>query len=289
VLSAAFALPCENAGIAVGFGLDELLVRYAPALRPGDIVYLPMELRQYAATEGDYAHAPDRQMLWRDQKSALSQLPPARIAGAVFCCTLLDGVEWLVELPLSHVPALRPAAILAREYAGNGDRIDNDPLPVAPVFPPADDPTAAAIANGYGAALIARFVQIERARGVIVIGGLPTQAGGTLSADRLAAVRRIYGAAFFVRLGNDSRYPPADFSNSPDHLSRPCQLMHSIALVAVLAPWLHRAVFAVPDDEQREAATCHSALLATAQNEAGACAPAGADIRPDRTGRGSSP
>jgi hypothetical protein len=266
VLSAAFALPCENAGIAVGFGLDEILVRYAPALRPGDIVYMPMELRQYEASARDYATGPDGQMMWRDRKAALAKLAPGRIAGAMFCCTLLDSVEWLVELPLSHVPALRPDAILAREYAANGDRIDNGALPVAPVFAARADPSARAIADGYGAAIIARFVQTQRARGVIVIGGLPTQAGGTLSADRLAALRRIYGNGFFVELGNHSRYPAADFANSPDHLSRPCQVMHSLALVAVLAPLLKRPVFAVPNDKQREAATCPSALLATAQN-----------------------
>jgi hypothetical protein len=266
VFAEAFALPCENAGLAVGFGLDEIFTRYAPALRPGDIVYMPMELRQYAASAYDYETGPDGQMLWRDDKATLTSLPPARVAGAFLCCKLLDFFEALLEAPLARVPALNPAAILAREYAANGDRIDNTMLPVSPVFAAGADPTAQAMANGYGARLIAAFVRAQRARGVIVIGGLPTQAGGALSANRRAALRQIYGADFFVELADDSRYPPADFTNSPDHLSQPCQLMHSLALVAALAPLLHRPVFAVPNDIQREGAKCPSALRVTAQN-----------------------
>jgi hypothetical protein len=255
VLAAALALPCENAGIAVGFGLDEILRRYAPSLRPGDIVYMPMELRQYAARAPDYDTAPDGEMMWRDDKSALRHLPPARLAGAMFCCTLADLFEALIEQPLARRRALNPADILAREYAANGDRIDNVP-PNSPPPAAGPDPSAAALAGGFGAQLITDFVATERARGVIVVGGLPTEAGGTLSADRLAALQSLYRPAPFVALANNSRYPPADFSNSPDHLNRPCQLMHSLALAAALAARLDRPLHPVPETLRRTAATC---------------------------------
>jgi hypothetical protein len=49
VIGAMLAMPCENGGMAVGIGLDEMFRRDAPFLRRGDVVYLPMELAQYVA------------------------------------------------------------------------------------------------------------------------------------------------------------------------------------------------------------------------------------------------
>ncbi|MBV8615610.1 MAG: hypothetical protein JOY66_17845 [Acetobacteraceae bacterium] len=40
--------PCVNGGVAVGIGLDYLFARWRERLRPGDVVYLPMEEAQYA-------------------------------------------------------------------------------------------------------------------------------------------------------------------------------------------------------------------------------------------------
>ena len=39
----ALGIPCVNGGVAVGIGLDYLFARWAPLLRPGDVVYLPID------------------------------------------------------------------------------------------------------------------------------------------------------------------------------------------------------------------------------------------------------
>ena len=54
VIGAMLAMPCENGGMAVGIGLDEMFRRDAPFLHRGDVVYLPMELAQYTATRRQY-------------------------------------------------------------------------------------------------------------------------------------------------------------------------------------------------------------------------------------------
>ncbi len=126
VMGAMLDLPCENAGIAVGIGLDDLFARYAPLLHPGDILYMPMELQQYTATSAQYRAGANAGLLLRHDREVLVRLPPGRILGAVFCCNLPDLLESLVEFPLARSGAIDPARVLAGEYNALGDRIDND-------------------------------------------------------------------------------------------------------------------------------------------------------------------
>ncbi len=250
VIGPMLGLACENAGIAVGIGLDEIFTRYAPALRPGDIVYMPMELEQYAMTRAEYNALVDGALLLRHDKTNLATLPPGRVAGALFCCTLGDALEALVEMPLAALHWQNPAAMLARQYNTEGDRVDNLAAGADAALlsgPARAAPSAAEIQNGYGAWLIARFVAQERARGIRIIGGWPVDfTDARVSAAARAAVLRVYGGDF-LNLPGQSLYPRADFFNSEDHLARPFQIRHSITIALGLAGMLGRKP--APPDE----------------------------------------
>src|SRR5271168_2047666 len=160
VIGAMLNLPCENAGIAVGIGLDDLFARYAPLLHRGDILYLPMELQQYTATRTQYLTSADGGFLLRHDRSVLAKLPPDRILGSLFCCNLPDFLESLAEMPIAREGAIGPQRLLASEYNGLGDRIDNNAADADPDLlhhPPRKAPDALAITAGYGTALISRF------------------------------------------------------------------------------------------------------------------------------------
>jgi hypothetical protein len=247
VIGPMLGMPCENAGIAVGIGLDDLFRRYAPALHAGDVVYMPMEFRQYGITRMENDEAADAGYLLRHDRDVLAELPPDRVLGAVFCCNLNDLLESLVEMPAGFL--IRPEVILAGQYNVEGDRIDNmSPGGVVLPNPPG-------VVMGYGAGLIRRFVADQTARGVIVIGGLPTQYVATPpDAAELVKIGRIYGK--FAFLPNKSVYPPKDFYGSADHLSRDCQLAHSIAVARMLAEVLGRGAAAAPVALARQAAAC---------------------------------
>lgn len=236
-------LPCENAGIAVGIGLDEIFARYAPSLHQGDVVYMPMELAQYTMTQAQYHSLADGAFLLRQDRSVLAALPTERILGAIFCCTLGDALEALAEMPLAHFQ--NPVARLALQYDMQGDRIDNL-LPGADTAllsaPARTAPLASEIENGYGAALIARFVARERLKGVIIIGGWPVDfTDARISSATRAAVIKIYRLDF-LNLPGASQYDRADFFNSEDHLTQPCQYLHSIAVAQGLGAMLGRNV-----------------------------------------------
>ncbi|MGP8025735.1 MAG: hypothetical protein ACLPJJ_03305 [Acidocella sp.] len=212
VLGAMLNLPCENAGIAVGIGLDDVFARYAPLLRPGDVVYMPMELQQYTMSSSEYRAAVDGAFLLRHDRAVLRELSPGRVVGAVFCCQLADLLEAAAEMPIAALHAVNAGALLRSEYNAQGDRIDND-------------------------------------------------LAGPLPPDVLAAISAIYaqnGAAFLV-LPNESHYPALDFFNSEDHLAKPCQYVHSIALAVPLGAMLHWPFSPPPPAVAALAATCPSA------------------------------
>lgn len=265
VFSAMLNMPCENAGIAVGIGLDDVFARYEPSLHAGDVVYMPMELQQYTATARSYQAAVDGAFLLRRDRQVLRQMPLPRVVGAIFCCSLADLTEAVVEMPLAELGVIQPAKILGAEYNAQGDRIDNGladrdaALLVQPAraVPPVQD-----IEAGYGTRLIAGFVARESRKGVIIIGGMPVDYASVHVPDSvISAIATAYetsGGSFMV-LPDQSEYPRADFFNGEDHLAQPCQYMHSIFIARRLAAFLHKQAEPPPASIVNLAASCPSA------------------------------
>jgi hypothetical protein len=264
VIGAMLDLPCENAGVAVGIGLDDIFTRDAPFLHRGDIVYMPMELQQYTATRSQYRASPDGGFLLRHDRIVLWKLPPDRILGAIFCCNLADLLESLAEMPIARSQAVDPKRLLTREFNVVGDRIDTDldrADPVLLLHQPRAVPSAHEITEGYGTALISDFVSQETAKQVVVVGGLPTDfQTKAMSLQSLLVIKSVYEDAGgrFIALPNWSRYPPEDFFNSEDHLAKPCQYLHSIAIAERLANLLERAARPPTEQVQALAKTCPS-------------------------------
>ena len=78
-----------------------------------------------------------------------------------------------------------------------------------------------------------------------MVGGLPSDfATVALSEQTIRAIAAIYvsNGGMFVALPNDSLYPVQDFFNGEDHLTKPCQYLHSIAVAYRLAALLNRQV-----------------------------------------------
>jgi hypothetical protein len=257
VIGAMLNLPCENAGIAVGIGLDFLARRYGPSLRAGDIVYMPMEFAQYAMTRPENDSGPDGAILLRHDRDVMVTLPPDRVVAAVFSQTFPNLMESAIEMPMSRM--ISPAGMLAAEYDAQGDRIGTTLQTAKPELlrdrraaPPMFQPV-------YGATLIQNFIRAETARGVIVVGGLPTGfSTAPMDLRAINAIRNFYvkNGAKFAALPNLSRYPVADFYDSPDHLAQPCQFKHSIGVARMLAGILGMKASAPSEEDIQMAATC---------------------------------
>ncbi|HEX7390679.1 MAG TPA: hypothetical protein VF286_11245, partial [Acidiphilium sp.] len=123
VIGAMLRLPCENAGIAVGIGLDDLFARWAALLEPGDIAYLPMEVQQYTVTRAQNRMDVDGAILFRHDRALLWRLGVGRTLGGVFANTMPDGLEAVAEMAARAAGFGHPRALLARQYDRDGDRI----------------------------------------------------------------------------------------------------------------------------------------------------------------------
>lgn len=234
--------PCVNAGIAVGIGLDYLFVRWRPLLRPGDIVYLPLEEAQYPRPRATTELGPDAAIMLRHDWATLVTLPLHRQLAALFASNLRGAVMSVLETILVQDGFHDPREATTGAFNAWGDHVghtlrqgkDNQRV-LAAIVP--FHPTAEQIRQGYGSELVAGFIDWARPRGIQVIGGLPTGfADSPIPQDSLTAIRAIYRdhGAVFLQLPNDSRYPRSAFFDTADHLNEPAQIRHSVALARAL-------------------------------------------------------
>jgi hypothetical protein len=269
VIGAMLRLPCENAGVAVGIGLDDLFARWAPLLHRGDIIYLPMEVQQYTVSRAENRMNVDGGMLFRHNPRLLARLGPGRLLGGAFAGTLPDALEAIAEMAAHQAGLGHPRALLAAEFDRQGDRVGTAAATADPAFLAKlhrVEPSAVAIVNGYGTRLIGAFVRRETRRGVIVIGGLPTDFRDVRLPDSdIVALRSTYtsNGGQFLQLPNLSRYPRADFYDSEDHLMQPCQFRHSILVADALGKMLQRAVAVSDQAFEKLAQACPNSRTGT--------------------------
>ena len=247
-------LPCVNGGVAVGIGLDYLFLRWRGKLHAGDIVYLPMEQQEYTVGRLATELRPDAAIMFRHDWTTLAALPPRRWLAAFFAFDLRAGLMSLIEMGLVAERFHDPRAAAEGTSNAWGDHSGHSiergagkqGAIAAMVTPPV---SASAVRNGYGASLIAGFVAWARTRGVRVIGGLPTEVDTVkLPEATRAAIAAVYLAqgGEFLTLPNRSRYPIADFFDTPLHLNEACQIAHSTLLARALAPLIDRTALAPP-------------------------------------------
>jgi hypothetical protein len=236
-------MPCVNAGIAVGIGLDYLFARWRPLLHLGDIVYLPMEHAQYIRPDAASRSGPDAAIMLRHDRTTLWRLPPARWLAALFSADLRGAVMSLIELALTEAGFRDPRAAATGTMNVWGDHVGHTPAlgtATAAVLARAipAQASAAAIRTGDGSVVITRFVAWAGAHGVTAIGGLPTGFDDTpLPEETLTAIEAVYQGAGgrFLLLANRSRYPRSAFFDTPEHLNEPAQIAHSRLLAQALA------------------------------------------------------
>lgn len=234
--------PCVNAGVAVGIGLDYLFARWDSLLRPGDVVYLPMEPAQF--TRGRLANAtgPDAAIMARHDWATLARMPPDRWLGAAFAVDLRGVAMSVIEMALHAAGFRDPRAAGGGTTNAWGDHTGHDAAAaaanagaLAAMHPVAPD--AGRIRSGYGHELIADFTRRMAARGVRVVGGLSAGFADTpLDDDAIAAIAATYtrNGGEFLMLANHSRYPRAAFFDGPEHLSEPYQIQHARAVARAL-------------------------------------------------------
>lgn len=234
-------IPCVNAGVVVGIGLDYLFVRWEKLLHPGDIVYLPMEEARYTRTSAATSVGPDAAIMFRHDWSTLAALTPGRVMGAAFSFDPRAALMSLIETALVWSGFQDPRAADVGSTNAWGDHVGHtaalgqaNAAHLATMVP--FHQSAGAIAAGDGTAMIRDFIAWSEAHGVIVVGGLPAGYARSPIPDATRdAIRTIYTSAGARFIDLQDRYPPSAFFDTPDHLNEAAQIVHSRAVAAALA------------------------------------------------------
>jgi hypothetical protein len=238
-------IPCVNAGVVVGIGLDYLFARWEKLLHPGDIVYLPMEEAQYTRTYAATSLGPDAAIMFRHDWATLAALSPrflapSRFLGAAFSGDLRAALMSLIETALVWSGFDDPRTAGIGSTNAWGDHVGHtvalglvNATHLETMIP--YHPTAAAIASGDGTAMIRDFVKWAGQHGVIVVGGLPAGCARSPIPDATGiAIRAVYTGAGARFIDLHDRYPPSAFFDTPDHLNEAAQIAHSQAVAGAL-------------------------------------------------------
>ncbi len=230
-LAAPLGLPCVNASVGVGIGLDFQLDIWSRHLHAGDVVYLPLEYGQYRSSQSEMEGGLQHALwvhYWREQ---LWERPPERIFKAWFSFDLSWLIQGLLEMSLQHAGVVRRGS--AGGHTAQGDVRGHDQQAAlaykAFVRGARAEPTAVPERSAAIQALTG-FLDTARERGVLVVGGLPTiPEGVSLREDDIQKLRQLFQqhGHRFVVLANRSQYPLDCFYDALYHLRQECQLAHS--------------------------------------------------------------
>ncbi len=259
-------MECVNAGVAVGIGLDYLFARWEALLRPGDVVYLPLEEAQYGRDNAAIALGPDASIMFRHDPTTLAMLSPGRWLGAAFSFGPRAALMSLIETALVDSGFEDPREAALGSTNAWGDHIGHtaalgqvNAARLATMTPYHDPPEV--IVSGDGTAMVRTFIAWAEAHGVRVVGGLPAGFADLPVPDATrAAIRAVFveAGARFIDLGD--RYPRSAFFDTPDHLNEAAQIVHSRAVAAALAAILAPARAASPRSDIAAAAWPRSVI-----------------------------
>lgn len=239
-IEAETGMKCANLSVAAGANLTWQLDKYLPYLRSGDILYLPLE---YMTATGELAAVgTESAYLVAYDHAALTRLyTPGEAITALYGFNIQDAFESIGEMALAAVG--KQTRYSVKTLTPQGDESGHDLRHAAEYAAfvrqeGAPRPVAALYRSDKEMAQVGEIVRAARAKGVVVVGGLPTTVAGTdVSQDVIAAMRDFYQShgACFLSLPNRSLYPVADFYDSNYHLAEPAQIRHSLLVGAALA------------------------------------------------------
>jgi hypothetical protein len=243
-LSEAIGRPCVNGAIAAGIGLDFLLDQYATVLRRGDIVYMPLEYEQYAATEDDMHLGVQNAVLLRQRPEYLRSQPLERRIETLAAFDLPFLIRGVVEMALARTSFKRRSGLdtLTPEGDERGHTADRGE-PYRAFLRQATLPRTAVPERSYAQTVLRGFLLKAAAQGITVVGGLPTVPQGTPLDDRdVARIRALFVGASqrFVSAENRSMYAIDCFYDAPYHLHEACQVQHSRRIGSLIAAELAR-------------------------------------------------
>jgi hypothetical protein len=203
---------------------------------------MPLEYSQYRTSAAEMHGGLQNAVLVHDQRDYLHALPAWRIVQAYASFDLTFLIHGALEMALDARGYKRRTSVdsLTPQGDESGHTLQAAAAYRAFLRRSSAEPSVVPEAS-HSQSVLAHFLDTARARGVIVVGGLPTIPDSVAVADTdLTRLRRLFenhGQRLLV-LENRSRYPLDCFYDTWYHLHEQCQLAHSARVGAALAAML---------------------------------------------------
>lgn len=237
VLSEQLHIPTTNGGISAEVSLSLIIERFKPYLKPGDIVYIPLEYNSYERGLGQGIVDNNLLRNYHVDFPEIGATAQLRSIVAFDTSYLFTGIA---ELAMSAAGQKSP---FARDQLNTfGDQVGythENGIAFRPEitripsrsFPDSIDP------NSQGMRQLSKFLTWAGQNNIRVIGGLPsTFEDHTVPASLIRQIRELYLAhgQSFLALPNQSQYPRSAFYDSDYHLEQEYQQQHSRELASAL-------------------------------------------------------
>jgi hypothetical protein len=227
----ATGLPCINLSMAVGIGIDFQLLMFEPLLQAGDVLYVPLEYNQYAIERDEMEGGAENIALVQHAHGLLWSMGLARTARAWGYFDLPFLIHGVIESILNSKGFQRREGV--DSMTPQGDQRSHTAklgLPYRQLLQSSRFDPPQIPGQSRALSVLGDFLDRMHARGVRVIGGLPTTPDGVQINEPLIAQLRGFfqqhGQDFLV-LPNRSQYPLDCFFDSLYHLNEGCQIEHS--------------------------------------------------------------
>ena len=237
-------IACANLSIAAGLDLSWQLAKYWPYLKPGDVLYMPLEYWPLLPAQSRVG--PDAPYVIRRDHAAIRMYWPSQLGRALFYFDVRYLLSGIGEVMLQASGAGRRTSV--HTMTPQGDERGHDlragvayreviaSIKAVPIEISAyDDPRSLA--------QIDAIVTEAKRHGVLVVGGLPTVFDDRpISEEVFSKIRGMYESrgACFIEQPNRSKYPRRLFFDTEDHLVESAQIAHSARLTPRLAAISHR-------------------------------------------------
>jgi hypothetical protein len=236
------SIPCANLSTAAGYDLEWQLARFWPYLRPGDVLYLPLEYGPLKPANGGVGA--EAAYIVRHDHAALGMYTARQLLDALFYFDVRYLISGIGEMALQHGGVQRRTSVQTLDPEGDEQGATSLKAEAYRSFVSSIALPTISLGD-YDAASVAvltRILEQARAKGILVVGGLPTTFTGTdVPAALISRLQSAYQErdACFVVLPNRSLYPRSEFFDTEYHLQESAQFAHSSLLAPLLARIWH--------------------------------------------------
>jgi hypothetical protein len=238
-IAAQTGVACANLSTAVGYDLTWQMSRYWPYLKRGDVLYMPLEY--WAPPAGRVKIDGESPYVVRHDHASLAQYSLSRMVSALFSFDIRYLISGIGEMLLQESGVQRRTSIQSLTIQGDERGATREKSEQYSSFIqglPHPSVSLEAYTDRAFSEAVDPIIEAARAKGVVVVGGLPTTFDDAhIPAPVVMWLQAYYElrGACFLALPNLSEYPRSAFYDTDSHLQESAQIAHSARLGPRLA------------------------------------------------------